>query len=195
MVNIRDKGKPGSGIHGNYRKTKGKPILYLALLLLVIFIMAIVYKPGRDSGRMIRNQNNFTTSTSSEPDFNKQGELTFLKADSTEVVKIDIEIADDDDKRERGLMYRREMEMNHGMLFIFAEEDQRSFWMKNTYLPLDILYLDARKKIVRIHENVATLNETPILSDFPAKYVVEVNAGFTALYRLQTGDMMTFIRR
>ena len=194
MVNIREKNRPKAGIYSNYRKSKGKPVLYIAVLLMVILVMAVIYNPNRDSKRMFQNQN-ITPSTSSEPQFIKQGELTFLKADSSEVVKIDIEIADDDLKREQGLMYRRQMELNHGMLFIFEDEDLRSFWMKNTYLPLDILYLDASRKIVKIHENVATLNEQSVPSDFPAKYVVEVNAGFSALYNLQVGDRMNFLRK
>ncbi len=194
MVNIREKNRPKAGIYSNYRKSKGKPVVYIAVLLMVIFVMVMIYNPNGGSKRMLQKQNN-TTSTSSEPQFVKQGELTFLKADSSEVVKIDIEIADDDLKREQGLMYRRQMELNHGMLFIFEDEDFRSFWMKNTYLPLDILYLDASRKILKIHENVATLNEQSIPSDAPAKYVVEVNAGFSALYNLQVGDRMHFLRK
>ncbi len=193
MVNIREKDRPGGGIYSNYRKSKGKPALFIALFLLVILVMAVLYNPARQSGK--QNNRNSVATTSSEPQFVKQGELTFMKADSTEITKIDIEIADDDGKREQGLMYRRQMMLDHGMLFIFEDEDQRSFWMKNTYLPLDILYLDAKRTIVRIHENVATLNEQPIPSDFPAKYVVEVNAGFSALYSLKTGDIMTFVRK
>lgn len=195
MVNIREKDRPKKGIYSNYRKSKGKPALYIAVLLLVIVIMAVVYNPNRGVRRMFQNQKNISVSSSSEPEFVKQGELNFIRADSTVIVKIDTEIADDDTRRERGLMYRRQMEMDHGMLFIFEDEDFRSFWMKNTYLPLDILYLNAQKKIVRIHENVATMNERPIPSDFPAKYVVEVNAGFCALHNIQVGDGMTFLRK
>lgn len=195
MVNIREKDRPKKGIYTNYKKSGGRMIVYMAVALMVILIMAIVYNPGRNTRRMIQSLKNAPVSTSSEPEFTRQGELTFLRSDSTAIVTVEIEIADDDVKRERGLMYRRQMELTHGMLFIFEDEDMRSFWMKNTYLPLDIVYLNAVKKIVRIHENVAILNEMPILSDFPAKYVVEVNAGFCALYRLKVGDSMTFIRK
>lgn len=194
MVNIRQKDRPKGGIYSNYKKTSAKPAVYLAALLLVILIMAVIFNPNKERVREDRSQKNNSASTSSEPQFVRQGELSFLKADSTVIVKIDIEIADDDDKRERGLMYRRQMELGQGMLFIFPDEDLRSFWMRNTYLPLDILYLDAQKKIVRIHENVATLNERSIPSDFPAKYVVEVNAGFCALHGIRTGDQMAFKR-
>jgi len=195
MVNIRENKRPQSGIYSNYKKSKGKPVLYIAVLLMVILIMAIVYNPGRVKNNLTRNEKNSSSMSSSEPQFVKQGELTFMHPDSTAIVSIDIEIADDDAKREGGLMFRRQMELNQGMLFIFPDEDQLSFWMKNTYLPLDIVYLNAMKKIVRIHENVATMNEQSIPSDFPAKYVVEVNAGFCALNRITVGDQMKFIRK
>jgi uncharacterized membrane protein (UPF0127 family) len=192
MVNIREKERSKGGISGNYRKSKGKPALLIGVLLLVALLMAVLYNPARNSGKM---NSDSKSSSSSEPGFAKQGELTFLTADSIVVTKIDIEIADDDGLREQGLMYRRQMLLDQGMLFIFEDEELRSFWMKNTYLPLDILYLDSGKTIVKIHENVATMNEQPIPSDFPAKYVVEVNAGFTALHSIKAGDRMTFIRK
>ena len=195
MVNLREKDRPKTGIYSNYSKAKGKPFIYIAVLLMVVLVMAVVFNPNRQTKRMLDKRTNPQESTSSEPQFVMQGELTFLKNDSTVITKIDIEIADDDAKRERGLMYRKQMMLNQGMLFIFAEESLQSFWMKNTWLPLDILYLDAQKKIVRIHENVAILSEQSIPSDFPAKYVVEVNAGFCALYNIQTGNIMTFIRK
>ena len=171
MVNLREKDRPKTGIYSNYSKAKGKPFIYIAVLLMVVLVMAVVFNPNRQTKRMFDKRTNPQESTSSEPQFVMQGELTFLKNDSTVITKIDIEIADDDAKRERGLMYRKQMMLNQGMLFIFAEESLQSFWMKNTWLPLDILYLDAQKKIVRIHENVAILSEQSIPSDFPAKYV------------------------
>lgn len=193
MVNLRGKEPPKKGIYTNYKKAKGKPAAYMAVALLVILIMAVVLNPNRNTKRM--EPKSGTESTSSEPVFQKQGELKLLKSDSTEVVTIDIEIADDDMRRERGLMYRRQMELGQGMLFIFEDEDFRSFWMRNTYLPLDILYLDASRKILDIHENTATLNDQPIPSSAPAKYVLEVNAGFCALYNIQVGDRITFRRK
>ena len=170
MVNIREKDRPKKAANTKKRKTKGKPSLYLALLLVVIFIMAIVYSPKRGMQQMRNKRIQPEKTTSAEPQFVRQGELTFVKANGTVLTKIDIEVADTDAKREQGLMYRRQMDLNRGMLFIFDDVDLRSFWMKNTYLPLDILYVNAEKKIVKICENMATLNEQPIPSDFPAKY-------------------------
>ncbi|OFY52234.1 MAG: hypothetical protein A2X22_09640 [Bacteroidetes bacterium GWF2_49_14] len=167
--------------------------MYLAILLVLVIVLIVMkVVPGKqDKG--LQDQN-LVSGTSGDPVFRKEGELSFLRPDSSLIVKIDIEIADDDPQRELGLMYRKTMEMHTGMLFIFEDTDLRSFWMKNTYIPLDIIYLDAQKKIIRIHENAPTLNEQPIPSDYPAKYVVEVIAGFTALYNIRTGDLFTFRR-
>jgi uncharacterized membrane protein (UPF0127 family) len=191
MVKIREENKKG-GIYTDLKPIRGRSALYLVILLVALVLFFILKpdtlkKPGGSGQESEQVQ-------SSGPVFEKEGVLTFLKPDSTKIVTIDIEIADDDAQRERGLMYRKQMEMSTGMLFIFEDQDYRSFWMKNTYIPLDIIYLDANRKIVRIHENVATLNEQSVPSDFPAKYVVEVIAGFTALYSITTGDMITFSR-
>jgi uncharacterized membrane protein (UPF0127 family) len=195
MGNIPKKGQIKKKVPATRRKPVSKPIVYISVFLLLVLLMAVIFNPDRRTPNMKQIRNTSGTSGSSEPTFNKQGELSFLKTDGSVAAKIDIEIADDEAKRERGLMYRRQMDMDHGMLFVFDEEDQRSFWMKNTYLPLDILYLNAQRKIVKIHENVAILNEMPVPSEFPAKYVVELNAGFCALYRLQVGDGINFTRK
>jgi uncharacterized membrane protein (UPF0127 family) len=194
MVKNREKDQPKARPDAIKRKSKGKRTLFVALLMLVLFIIALIYNPNKGIREMINKSADTSSSTSSEPGFVKQGELSFLKADGSILSKIDIEIAADEGMREQGLMYRRHMAVNCGMLFIFDDEDLRSFWMKNTYLPLDILYVNSKSIIVKIWENVATLNEQPIPSDFPAKYVIEVNAGYCALNRIAVGDRMTFIR-
>jgi len=194
MANIRDKDQKRTGIYTDLNKSKGKPIVYIAMLLLIIISMVITFNPRWRAKKMNQDQQQPVSATNTDPEFTKQGELVFYKSDNTQNVKIDIEVADTEPLRNRGLMYRRQMELGHGMLFIFPDEDFRSFWMKNTYLPLDIIYLNAQKKIIRIHENVATLNEQSIPSDAPAQYVVEVIAGFCAIYNIRVGDAISFAR-
>ena len=81
--------------------------------------------------------------SASGPQFKKEGELYFVKATGDTIRKIDIEIAEPEYERTRGLMYRRNMKDTQGMLFIFDKPDMRSFWMKNTYIPLDIMFVDS----------------------------------------------------
>lgn len=127
-----------------------------------------------------------------EPQFKKEGALRFLKGDGEEVKKIDIEIADNGPERQQGLMYRKSMDEARGMLFIFPDEAQQGFWMKNTILPLDIMFIGKDKKIVKIHKNTTPFSEKDLPSEKPAMYVVEVNAGFVDKYGLKEGDKIEF---
>ncbi|MCB0720884.1 MAG: DUF192 domain-containing protein [Ignavibacteriae bacterium] len=126
-----------------------------------------------------------------EPQFKKEGELTFTK-DGKEVKKIDIEIADNGPERQQGLMYRKTMDEARGMLFVFPTEDQQAFWMKNTILPLDIMFIGKDKKIVKIHKNTTPFSEKDLPSEKPAMYVVETVAGFADKYGLKEGDSIEF---
>ncbi|WP_461532369.1 DUF192 domain-containing protein [Sinomicrobium sp.] len=126
--------------------------------------------------------------------FTKEGELNLFNTDATLLKRLEIEIADDEYQVETGLMYRTEMAENRGMLFVFDNEELRYFYMKNTYIPLDIIYIDATQKIVSIKANAEPLNENSIPSDFPAQYVLEVNAGMAKKWGLQPGDSISYQR-
>lgn len=136
------------------------------------------------------NNNDLTT----EVAFTKHGELRFLDGKTDKLIsEIDIEVAQTPDKEQQGLMFRRSMADSLGMLFIFNTEEQQSFWMKNTYISLDIIYVNANKRIVSIAQNCKPLSEESIPSEGNAKYVVEVNAGYAAKTRLKKDDKIDFI--
>ncbi|WFE87767.1 DUF192 domain-containing protein [Roseibium porphyridii] len=99
-----------------------------------------------------------------------------------------VEVASTDRQRARGLMFREEMATDHGMLFVFEGEGDRFFWMKNTPLPLDIIYIDAKGWIVSIAADTTPFSEAVIPSREPAKYVLELNAGISAELGLEPGD-------
>ena len=128
-----------------------------------------------------------------EISFTKEGELRFLKA-GVVTHSIDIEIADNAYERETGLMYRKSMGENQGMLFIYPNEAPRSFYMKNTYIPLDLIFYSKDSSVVSIHENAVPLTETSIPSNFPAQYILEVNAGKAGEWNIETGDKIKFSR-
>ncbi|QOC22590.1 DUF192 domain-containing protein [Wenzhouxiangella sp. AB-CW3] len=107
-----------------------------------------------------------------------------------------VEIADDDESRARGLMFRDELADNRGMLFIFRQEAPRSFWMRNTRIPLDIIYLDRDLRVVSIVHNARPCRTRSgrcpsYPSEGPAMYVLEVNAGFARSLELQRGDQLS----
>lgn len=141
------------------------------------------------------NQNSEAKSLTKEITFTKDGELSLIKAETDSVIaKLDIEIADDEYKTQTGLMYRHSMAPNHAMLFIFPKEAARSFYMKNTEIPLDIIYLNSEKVITSIQKNAKVFDETSLPSEAPAQYVLEVNAGLSDTWNLEKGDRIEFSR-
>jgi uncharacterized membrane protein (UPF0127 family) len=101
-----------------------------------------------------------------------------------------LELAADDRSRDLGLMNRDHMAADHGMIFIFPEAQEQSFWMKNTPIPLDIVFIDADDKVVSTH-TMKPLDETTTPSDGPAKYAVELNAGELKADGVRKGDPLT----
>ncbi len=125
--------------------------------------------------------------------FKKEGVLKLKKADSDSIIKtLDIEIADNDYETQTGLMYRTKLETNHGMLFIFPNVQIRSFYMKNTKIPLDIIYINGNKTIVSFQKNAKPFDETSLPSDSPSKYVLEINGGLSDAWQLAIGDRISF---
>lgn len=113
-------------------------------------------------------------------------------SEETKIVRIGsyevrVEIADSDEEQRRGLMFREELPENHGMLFVFEQEAPRSFWMRNTAIPLSIAYIDAEGRIVSIHD-MEPFSEEPVPSRGPAKYALEVNQGEFGRNGVGSGD-------
>ncbi|MFT4255536.1 MAG: DUF192 domain-containing protein [Pseudoxanthomonas sp.] len=110
--------------------------------------------------------------------------------------RFQVEIADDDAERARGLMFRDRMEADHGMLFIHEQEEPQAYWMKNCRIPLDILYFDNQHKLVAQQRDVPPCsagNGCPSYpSKAPARYVLELNAGQAARLKLEDGALLTF---
>jgi uncharacterized membrane protein (UPF0127 family) len=125
--------------------------------------------------------------------FKKEGELTFEDSVENPIIKIDIEIADNDYERQLGLMNRQSMEEMQGMLFIFPQQEYQSFWMRNTLFSLDMLFINSNKEIVTIHKNTTPLSEQSYPSTAPAIYVLEVNAGFCDRHNIKLGDKVFWI--
>lgn len=103
-------------------------------------------------------------------------------------IKFKVEIADTDLKRKTGLQCRTKMELNEGMLFIWKTEDFRNFWMKNTFIPLDIIFINKAYKIVDIFYNAKPYSLKSISSKKKAKYVLELNEGVFDTYRFDLKD-------
>lgn len=108
-----------------------------------------------------------------------------------------VEVADNDPARMKGLMFREHMPADRGMIFLFPEEGMQAFWMKNTLIPLDILYFDRRFRLVSAQTEVPPCKADPCPSyptSAPAQYVLELNAGMADKLGVKVGDKLEFHR-
>lgn len=118
---------------------------------------------------------------------NTQQTLTLITDDDK--IQISVEAAQTPEEHTKGLMYRTNLKENQGMLFIFPDEQPRTFWMKNTYIHLDIIFFDAKNKVVDLKQDFQPCKKDPCESytSVSAKYVLEVNAGFVEKHNIKIG--------
>ena len=105
--------------------------------------------------------------------------------------KFQVEIADDPRERSRGLMFRREMAKEHGMLFDFGSEEPASFWMENTYIPLDMIFIKEDGTVESIAERTTPLSRRSVTSRGPVRYVLEINGGLSNELGIRAGDRVS----
>lgn len=103
-------------------------------------------------------------------------------------VSVALEVAATDPTRTRGLMWRDHLDDGYGMLFVFDEESDHSFWMKNTVIPLDMVFIGADQVVVGVHANATPLSLEPISVGRPSKWVLEVAGGYAGRAGIATGD-------
>ena len=163
-----------------------KHFVTVALVLVALAAIALILP------RFFSNESNRVQEIEITPqdiDFTRDGEVSIFKNDSL-IQTIEVEFAKNDEERALGLMYRSSMDEHQGMWFIFPEEAHRSFYMRNTEIPLDIIYLDKDKKVVSIAKNARPYDETSLPSEKPAMYVLEINGGLSDKWGIEKGDRM-----
>ena len=160
--------------------SKNKIVIILIAAALIVFFVFNIFLKNDDP------EVNYYT-------FKKEGELTFTDTTGKTIKKIDVEIADNEYETQLGLMNRKGMEENQGMLFIFQNERIQSFWMLNTLFSLDMIFINKENEIVTIHKNTTPLSKESYPSTAPAEYVLEVIAGFTDKYNINEGDKVFWL--
>ena len=153
-----------------------------SLWLLSLFIALSACKP---------NESNLPAG---KPETAKVPEVRILTGGGRQIV-INVEIAETPAAWERGLMYRQSLDEKAGMFFIFPDNRKRSFWMKNTPLPLDMLFIDEGFHVVGIVKNATPYSLKKCEVDGESRYVLEVNGGFCERYGIQKGDVVEFARQ
>jgi uncharacterized membrane protein (UPF0127 family) len=107
-------------------------------------------------------------------------------------VTVRVEVARTEDERRRGLMFRKRMEQDAGMLFLFERPEQLTFWMRNTYIPLDMIFIAASMRVLGVVENAEPLTDASRSVEGQSQYVLEVNAGLSRRYGLTKGTAVRF---
>lgn len=126
-------------------------------------------------------------------EFNKEGTLQLYKPGTDSIIStFEIELAEDEYETQTGLMHRGLMQNNQAMLFIFPDVKTRSFYMKNTLISLDIIYIDDTQKVVSIQKSAKPMDETSLPSKAPAKFVLEINGGLSEKLNIAEGDSISF---
>lgn len=176
------------------QKKSPKSIAAIAgtVVLILALIAVLTYQPSNKPAPITQ-----TPPMNTQPgayEFVKQGEVRFQTPKQDFISAIDVELAQDESKRQLGLMYRDTLAENQGMLFIFEGDEDRSFWMKNTVLSLDMIFVNSKNEIVTIHKNTTPYSEQSYTSTKPARYVVEVNAGYTDKHKISVGDHIAWSR-
>jgi len=107
------------------------------------------------------------------------------------VLHMNVEVADSPGEQRLGLMNRTSMPQDAGMIFVFDDDEPRYFWMENTLIPLDMIFIASNLTIIDIHENATPLSQDLIASSGPCRYVLEVNGGLCAADDIDIGDRVT----
>lgn len=115
-----------------------------------------------------------------------------LESPSGRATAVRIELARTPAEHERGLMFRRELGPDQGMLFVFPDSRERTFWMQNTLIPLDMIFIDDARTVVGIVADAEPLTTTARAVGLPSRYVLEVNGGFCAAHGIAKGDRVRF---
>jgi uncharacterized membrane protein (UPF0127 family) len=176
MVKKRQKKKTGKKKKKHSEAFQKQNLFILILLLIVFAVILVLYFALDIPGK-----------TKVEEDLN------VAIFENKQILQL--EIAKTHEQRTTGLMHRESLEENSGMLFIYGSEQQLTFWMKNTLIPLDMIFLNSNKTIVHIIKNAQPCVEEPCKvypSENPAIYVIEVNAGYTDKHGILKGQKVEF---
>jgi uncharacterized membrane protein (UPF0127 family) len=164
-------------------------VLLVALALWLVFTAFPNGTTSKSKGQQAKGSNNI------EPTFRKEAELAILDSSGVDTILfLDIELAESMPEIQYGMMYRKSMEPQTGMLFIMGEQRRQSFYMKNTYVSLDIIYINDNMEIVSIQKNAVPLDESSLPSEGPASLVLEIKGGLSDQLGLKTGQMIRWRR-
>ncbi len=163
-------------------------IRFSTLILILAFLAACGTPPAEEPTQPAESEE-----TQVSIPFRKDGTVT-ISRDNEVYLTLDIEIADTDSSRNRGLMQRDGLPEDSGMWFIFDQETEQGFWMANTRLALDLIFVRADGTVQSIAKYIQPMRTETIPSNGPAQYVLEVEAGYSDSKGILEGDNIAFMR-
>ena len=169
-------------------KTLGKAILIIAVCFFIFMQIVPSIKSSSPKFSKSSSKNTF------EPTFLKEGIGYFSNELGDTIAEFQIELAESNKEIQIGMMWRKSMSKEMGMLFLMPEEKIQSFWMKNTYIPLDIIYINSERRVVSIIDNAKPMSEKPLPSMEPANSILEVSGGTCAKLGIQHGNLWRWKR-
>ncbi len=129
-----------------------------------------------------------------EAEIGKEVTTLFMDGTGKELCRFKTEVAVTPEEQSRGLMFRKKLGFNSAMLFVNNSDEMRFFWMKNTYIPLDILFINSRNEVKHIHYGAKPFDEAPISSQYPVQYILETNAGRAKKCNIRQGSRMNILK-
>ena len=171
--------------------TFNKKTIYITLTILALLLSTTtIYYYTHEITPTYSNTTSFCQQLAENTTDLTTKDIVIQTTDNNDII-FTVEIADTNHSRQTGLMCRKTLSKEQGMLFIFDDSKIRSFWMKNTLIPLDIIFIDENFDIINIHNNaIPLLEDTSYQSDLPAKYVLELKGGMSEAYNFNSSSKL-----
>jgi len=169
------------------KPTANRYFIYAGIVLFIAAVAVVIIlfiAPRKSAAADLQNS----------PVFKKEGTAIFYDKQGKEKCRFDIEIADTEEKQKTGLMFRDSMAVSQAMLFVYDKPTPMSFWMKNTYLSLDLAFIKADSLIGKISEQTTPFSENSIAPYGEFQYALEMLAGAVKRFGLEAGDRMVWKR-
>ena len=174
-------------------------MLFIIFILLIIYILESEFSHLKPIERFnnynnINNRNKNNNKKNHKKEINKENKKEIYKGNKKEINNqiLLLKVAENEQERKKGLMFIKKMKWREGMLFDYKKSGYHSVWMKNTFIPLDVLFLDTNFTIIDYVENNIPHNLNSISTIKPSRYIVEVNAGVIKKMKFKKGDTLRF---
>ncbi len=182
--------KNQSSTNKSIKKARRLTFIDILIILAIVMGMGYYYRHTEQKAKLIQQQIKERRALYEK----KQhlGRVVFFDKQNRATVQLVVELAQTDYEKEKGLMFRKDLPETQGMLFVYNEEKPRTFWMKNTPLSLDMIFVDARYHIIHIAKYTRPESEQLYASGRPAQFVIEVRAGFCDRNGIKDGQRISW---